>query len=73
MSDSQVIDDLGGTGAVAALFGIEPASVSGWRKSGIPAARKQTLALMFPERVPSDWAPKMEVRAPGRARSAASA
>lgn len=57
MNDSQIIDALGGTSRVAALFGIEPASVSGWRKSGIPTARKQTLALLFPDKVPVDWHP----------------
>jgi hypothetical protein len=57
MTDSEIIDALGGTTAVANLFGIEPASVSGWRKTGIPQARKQTLALMYPGTVPSDWRP----------------
>lgn len=57
MNDSQIIDSLGGTTKVAALFGIETASVSGWRKSGIPRARKQTLALLYPEKVPAEWHP----------------
>lgn len=57
MTDSEIIDALGGTTAVANLFAIEPASVSGWRKTGIPQARKQTLALMYPGRVPADWRP----------------
>lgn len=55
MNDSQLIDDLGGTSKVAEMFGIEPPSVSEWRKSGIPKARRQTLALMFPDLVPEDW------------------
>jgi hypothetical protein len=56
-TDSQIIDDLGGTTAVAAIFDIEPASVSDWRKSGIPKSRRQTLALMYPNKVPKSWRP----------------
>lgn len=58
MTDSEIIDSLGGTGAVATMFGIEPGSVSEWRTKGIPNARKQTLALMYPNKVPKSWAPK---------------
>jgi hypothetical protein len=58
--DSKIIDTLGGTSAVARIFDIEPASVSGWRKDGIPKSRRQTLALMFPSKVPSSWMPKQE-------------
>lgn len=57
MTDSEIIDKLGGTSAVAAIFGIEPPSVSEWRKAGIPMARKQTLALMYPGQVPDEWRP----------------
>lgn len=63
MTDSEIIDKLGGTGKLAELFGIEPPSVSQWRISGIPKARRQTLALMFPEVVPSDWKPTKPVAA----------
>lgn len=56
--DSKIIDSLGGTTAVAEIFGIAPASVSDWRKAGIPKARRQTLALMFPDKVPACWLPK---------------
>ncbi|MDP1931935.1 MAG: hypothetical protein Q8L60_10805 [Gammaproteobacteria bacterium] len=58
-TDSQIIDDLGGTGVVAGIFEIEPASVSEWRRNGIPGARKQALALMYPDRVPDEWRPRM--------------
>lgn len=56
-TDSEIIDVLGGTKVVADIFEIEPPSVSEWRKRGIPKARKQTLALMFPNKVPADWLP----------------
>lgn len=57
MSDSEIIDLLGGTSRVAAIFGIRPPSVSEWRASGIPLARRQTLALLFPDLVPESWKP----------------
>jgi len=57
MTDSEIIDALGGTGVLATILGIEPASVSEWRRCGIPAARKQTLALLFPKQVPDNWFP----------------
>lgn len=53
MSDSKIIDDLGGTSAVAKLFEIQPASVSEWRTKGIPKARRQTLKLMRPDLFPN--------------------
>jgi hypothetical protein len=58
MNDSYIIDRLGGTCAVAEIFGISAPSVSGWRENGIPSARRQTLALMFPSKVPKSWLPK---------------
>jgi len=57
MTDSEIINLLGGTTVIAELLRIKPPSVSEWRVSGIPAARKLTLALMFPEKVPASWAP----------------
>lgn len=49
MSDANfIIDSLGGTKAVAALFRIKPPSVSGWRKNGIPSARMDYLRLAYP-------------------------
>jgi hypothetical protein len=62
MTDSEIIDKLGGTTAVAAIFEIEPPSVSEWRINGIPKPRRQTLALLFPKKVPKSWLPKMTPR-----------
>lgn len=47
--DSQIIDRLGGTGFVARLCKVKPPSVSIWRTTGIPAARRQFLELKHPE------------------------
>jgi hypothetical protein len=47
--DSAVIDDLGGPTAVAALCRIKPQAVSQWRRTGIPPARRDYLALLKPE------------------------
>lgn len=47
--DSRLIDDLGGTTAVAKIFDIKPPSVSGWRVDGIPKARRQFLQLYRPD------------------------
>jgi len=44
-----VIDRLGGTSAVARLCKVQPASVSGWRKQGIPEAREMFLRLARPD------------------------
>lgn len=57
MTDSEIIDSLGGTTVLADVFGINPPSVSEWRVKGIPSARKQTLALLFPDKVPASWLP----------------
>ena len=56
-TDSQIIDDLGGPTALSKVFGIAQPSVSEWREKGIPTSRKQTLAMLFPDQVPADWAP----------------
>ena len=50
-TDSQIIDFLGGTSAVAQMFKppIKPSSVSEWRTVGIPAARRQILELLRPD------------------------
>lgn len=57
MDYSKLIDDLGGTTAVARMFGVTPPSVTEWRTKGIPIARRQTLALLFPGKVPQSWMP----------------
>lgn len=49
MNPNQIIDSLGGTTVVAALFEIRTASVSQWRINGIPKARMQLLKLLHPE------------------------
>lgn len=35
-SHSELIDHWGGTVKVSVFFGVSPAAVSGWRKTGIP-------------------------------------
>lgn len=44
----EIIDALGGTSEVARLCEIQPASVSEWRKLGIPKARFKFLELARP-------------------------
>lgn len=46
---SKLIDELGGTGAVARLCRVHSQAVSQWRRNGIPPARLQTLQLMRPD------------------------
>ena len=48
MSDSELIDQLGGTFAVAHLCDVSPQAVSQWRDDGIPDARRQFLSLLRP-------------------------
>lgn len=47
--DSEIIDALGGTAAVARLCDVKQPSVSDWRKTGIPRARRMFLQLAHPE------------------------
>lgn len=47
--DSEIIDRLGGTSEVARICQIKPPSVSEWRSSGIPSARRQFLSLLRPD------------------------
>lgn len=49
--DSEIIDRLGGTAAVAQLCEIASPSVSEWRRKGkgIPKARRKFLELINPE------------------------
>lgn len=49
MDDSEIIDRLGGTAAVAALCEVKPPSVSEWRKEGIPRARRMFLKAIRPD------------------------
>lgn len=49
MTHSDIIDELGGASAVAALFDIKQPSVSEWRRKGIPKARLQFLKLYRPD------------------------
>lgn len=47
--DSIKIDALGGTAAVARMFGIKQPSVTKWRYSGIPPARLMYLRVVRPD------------------------
>lgn len=47
-TDSQIIDELGGTSAVAELCQVSNPSVSEWRHTGIPKARRMYLQVLFP-------------------------
>lgn len=44
-----IIDNLGGTSAVARIFNISPSSVTGWRTEGIPDARRMYLEVVYPK------------------------
>lgn len=48
LTDSQIIDRLGGTAAVARMCNVKQPSVSEWRTKGIPPARRQYLELLHP-------------------------
>jgi DNA-binding transcriptional regulator YdaS (Cro superfamily) len=52
MDTNKIIDDMGGTSAVARLFGVTPGAVTQWRSKGIPSARLMCLRLMNPN---TDW------------------
>lgn len=47
MRSAAIVDALGGTVRVAALFGLAHPSVSQWKTKGIPEARLQTIQLRF--------------------------
>lgn len=51
--DSQIIDALGGSCAVAALCNVTSQAVSQWRRSGIPEARRMYLQLLRPDAFPA--------------------
>ncbi|MDH0776356.1 helix-turn-helix domain-containing protein [Delftia tsuruhatensis] len=44
---TQVIDALGGTAAVARIFGVRQPSVSFWKRDGIPEARVMFLHAVY--------------------------
>jgi hypothetical protein len=46
---SKIIDDLGGTVAVARLCRVTKGAVSQWRINGIPPAREMYLQVVRPE------------------------
>lgn len=46
---SQLIDALGGTGAVSKLFNLTTGAVSQWRVNGIPDSRLMYLRLLRPD------------------------
>jgi hypothetical protein len=48
-TDSQLIDTLGGTSAVARLCEVTPQAVHQWRLDGIPKARRMYLEAVRPE------------------------
>jgi hypothetical protein len=50
--DSDLIDLLGGTSRVAELFDVQPPSVSGWRTTGLPKARRMHLQAIRPDLFP---------------------
>lgn len=52
--DSDIIDALGGTAAVARLCKVKDPSVSDWRKTGIPSARRMFLETIRPDAFRSD-------------------
>lgn len=49
MDDNLIIDELGGTGAVAGLCDVSKQAVSQWRTDGIPRARRMYLELLRPD------------------------
>ena len=51
MTDSELIDVLGGPARVAEICDVTPQAVSQWRDDGIPDARLQLLAVLYPDRV----------------------
>ena len=52
LTDSELIDALGGTTAVARLCEVRAPSVSEWRVRGIPKARRMFLSAIRPDIVP---------------------
>lgn len=57
MTTDDVIDALGGTGKVAALFGVLPSAVSNWRAAGEFPARMHYRVYEACQRAGIDWRP----------------
>ena len=53
-NSSQIIDALGGTGAVAKLCEVTKGAVSQWRENGIPPARLMFIRLARPDVFPQN-------------------
>ena len=49
MDPNTIIDELGGTNAVAKLCETSPQAVSKWRKKGVPSARLMYLKAVRPK------------------------
>jgi hypothetical protein len=49
MNDSDLIDALGGTVALARICGLAKSSVSGWRQNGIPRPWRKYFAEIRPD------------------------
>ena len=49
MTDSELIDKLGGTFKVAEMCEVKPPSVSDWRIHGIPNSRRMYLRAIWPD------------------------
>jgi len=49
MTDSELIDALGGTAKLAEICDVTSQAVSQWRDDGIPDARRQLLSVLYPD------------------------
>lgn len=54
--DAKIIEELGPV-YLSERLGVDRSTVCNWRNRGIPHHAKQTLALMFPGKVPAEWKP----------------
>lgn len=57
MTDTEILEGLGGGTELAERLGLQRSTISKWKVRGIPRQAKQTLALMFPGKVPAEWKP----------------
>jgi hypothetical protein len=51
INDAEIIEILGGTAKVARIFNVSFASVSRWKKYGIPPARRMFIDLKFKKQI----------------------